>query len=127
MKTQVNELSLKKIIYSFITASVIILIFAFIDYLFHQLSNEYDVPGYYYKNKIIYGTIIGFLAYFLTRKQKLLTKTLVFSAGVSIILQIRYYLEGYPLDFVLLFLGIHFVILLAVSWRVFKSTEKLMH
>ena len=127
MKTQVNELSLKKIIYSFITVLVIILIFTFIDYLFHQLSNEYDVPGYYYKNKIIYGTIIGFLAYLLTRKQKLLTKALVFSAGVSILLQIRYYLEGYPLDFVLLFLGIHFVILLAVSWRVFKSTEKLMH
>ena len=127
MKTQVNELSLKKIIYSFITVLVIILIFTFIDYLFHQLSNGYDVPGYYYKNKIIYGTIIGFLAYLLTRKQKLLTKALVFSAGVSIILQIRYYLEGYPLDFVLLFLGIHFVILLAVSWRVFKSTEKLMH
>ena len=103
------------------------MIFAFIDYLFHQLSNEYDVPGYYYKNKIIYGTIIGFLAYLLTRKQKLLTKALVFSAGVSILLQIRYYLEGYPLDFVLLFLGIHFVILLAVSWRVFKSAEKLMH
>lgn len=101
----------------------VILIFALIDFLIHKLSNEYDVPSYYFRNKIIFGALIGFFSYLFIRKQKLWVKSLVFSAIVSVLLQTRYYLEGYPVDFVFLFLGIHFAILLVVSWSVFKLAD----
>src|SRR3989344_3506145 len=119
-----ERLTWEKIIKIFLMVLGIVLLFTLIDFLIHQLSNEYDVPSYYFRNKIIFGTIIGFFAYLFIRKQKLLIKSLAFSAIVSILLQIRYYLEGYPVDFVFLFAGIHFAILLAVSLLAFKLAKK---
>lgn len=106
---------------SFFIVLGIILIFALVDYFFHQLSEEYSVPPYYFPNKIMYGTIIGFITYwlFIPMKNPWL-KSLIFSAIIAILLQIRYFLEGYPLDFVVLFLFIHFAILWLVSWVTFK-------
>jgi len=119
-----ERLTWEKIIKIFLMVLGIVLLFTLIDFLIHQLSNEYDVPSYYFRNKIIFGTIIGFFAYLFIRKQKLLVKSLFFSAIVSILLQIRYYLEGYSVDFVFLFAGIHFAILLAVSLLAFKLAKK---
>ena len=81
------------------------------------------MPSYYFTNKIIFGTIIGYLTYIIFRKQKWHTRALLFSGVVSVLLQIKYYLEGYPKDFVFLFLGIHFVILVVISLFVFKIAE----
>lgn len=103
---------------------IIVLLFTFFDYLVHQLSEEYAVPSRYFRNKIIFGTIIGAIAYFFAKKQKLFLRALIFSAAISVLLQIRYFLEGYPLDFVFGFLAIHFLILTAVSLMVFKLTGK---
>ena len=119
-----ERLTWEKTIRIFLIVFGIILLFTLIDFFIHKLSNEYDVPSYYFRNKVIFGTLIGFFSYLFVRKQKLLVKSLVFSAIVSVLLQTRYYLEGYPLDFVFLFLGIHFAILLAVSWLVFKLAKK---
>lgn len=119
-----KKINLKKYALIFFTVLGIILIFALIDYFFHRLSKEYDVPSYYFKNKIIVGTLIGFVAYLFFAKQKIWIKSLAFSATISILLQIRYYFEGYPLDFVLLFFGIHFAILIAVSCLAFKLLKK---
>lgn len=114
----------KNITFDFLIILMIILIFTLIDYFFHLLSAEYSVPSYYFRNKIIFGTIIGFITYLLIRKQKPLAKSLIFSAVISILLQTRYYLEGYPKDFVFLFLGIHFAILWLVSSIIFKYLLK---
>jgi len=114
----------KEVIMLFLISLAIILIFAAIDYLTHSLKAEYSVPPRYFPNKILYGTIIGFIALLIFRKQKPLTKSLIFSAAISIILQARYYFEGYPKSFVFLFLGIHFAILLATSFACFKIMEK---
>ena len=119
-----ERLTWEKTIRIFLIVFGIILPFTLIDFFIHKLSNEYDVPGYYFRNKVIFGTLIGFFSYLFVRKQKLWVKSLAFSAIVSVLLQTRYYLEGYPLDFVFLFLGIHFAILLAVSWLVFKLAKK---
>jgi hypothetical protein len=108
----------------FIIVLAVILIFGAFDYYAHSLSNEYSVPERYFRNKIIYGTLYGFIAYLFIRRQSLVKRTLIFSLTVSILLQIRYFLEGYPLGFVELFLGIHFAILLAVSYLAFKITDK---
>ena len=110
---------------SFLVVLIIILIFAAIDYFFHSLSNEYDVPSYYFRNKILFGILIGYITYLIFGKKTIFIRALLFSSVVSVLLQIRYYFEGYPLDFVFIFLGIHFVILLGVSYVVFRIYEKI--
>ncbi len=104
---------------------ITILIFTFFDFLIHSLSKEYAVPDYYFKNKIIYGTLIGFITYLFLKNKSIFTKALIFSSIVSVLLQIRYYfIEHYALNFVLEFLVIHFLILLPVSWFVFYFERK---
>jgi len=123
LKMNQKPLTWKKVALIFRLILGIILLFSLIDFFIHKLSNEYAVPDFYFRNKIIFGTLIGFLSYFFLRKQTVWPKTLLFSAIISISLQIRYYLEGYPKDFVFLFLGIHFVILVVVSWPCFRFTK----
>ncbi len=114
---------LNKAFILFLLAVGIIVLFSAADFFIHKLSKEYAVPQRYFTNKMIFGTIIGFAALWIAKKQKLLIKSLVFSSAVSILLQVRYFIEGYPLDFVLLFLAIHFMILMALSLTVFKLVE----
>ncbi len=129
MKKRVKQIkrgnNFKKVILIVLIILGIILIFAFIDYLFHRLSKEYDVPSYYFRNKIIFGTLIGCISYYFIRNLVFWKRALVFSAIIVVLLQIRYYLEGYPKDFVFLFLGIHFGILLLISVIVFWTMKKL--
>jgi hypothetical protein len=119
-----KKLRIREVLLTLAVAIVIVLTFSFFDYLAHSLNIEYSVPPRYFPHKILYGSIIGFIALLIFRKKKPLIKSLIFSAAISILLQIRYYLEGYPKNFVFLFLGIHFVILLATSFCLFKFLEK---
>lgn len=105
---------------------VVISLFALLDYLAHSLSEEYAVPPYYFRNKVIFGTLIGFAACLLTRNRGLFTRSLAFSSSVSVLLQVRYFLEGYPPDFVVTFLFIHFLILLPVSLLAFRLAGERM-
>ena len=109
----------KKLFLLFIMVLGIILIFALFDFFAHTLNVEYSVPPRYFPNKIIYGTLIGFVTLLIFKKQKPLVRSLFFSGVISVLLQIRYYLEGYPKDFVFLFLGIHFIILFILSFSLF--------
>lgn len=102
----------KHVLLAAIIALAGVLLFSLIDIGVHSLSDEYAVPPRYFPNKILYGSLIALGALLVLRKQKLWTKVLVTSALVSVLLQLRYLFEGYPLDFVLLFLVIHFVALI---------------
>jgi len=102
----------------------IVLIFTLVDFVIHSLSPDYAVPDRYFRNKAIYGTLYGVLLFLLVRKQPLLARSLIFSFVLSALLQTRYLLEGYPLNFVFLFLGIHFIILLPLSFVFFRIMEK---
>lgn len=119
-----NKNNYKRTALIVLTILIVIIIFAFIDYLFHMLKEEYAVPSRYFRNKIIYGAIIGWIIYYFVRKKKPFVKSLIFSGVVSVLLQTRYFLEGYDLSFVILFLFIHLVILVAVSYLSFKILEK---
>lgn len=66
---------------------VIILLFAFVDFLLHSLSAEYAAPPRYFPNKILYGTIYGFALFLVIRKQRLFTSTGLFSRN-------RYFITG---------------------------------
>jgi len=115
MKYKRKSLDEKKIIIRLVIVLVIILIFTFIDYLAHQTSEEYSVPSRYFTNKVIYGTLIGFISLFFLRKFNFFTKGILFSAIIAVLLQIRYFIEGYPLEFVLEFLLFHFLMLAPIS------------
>ena len=114
-----EKLDFKKLLIILAIVFGIILIFTFIDYLVHSLSEDYAVPNYYFRNKIIFGTGIGFITYLLFQKKKPFVKALIFSGVIAVLLQIRYFLEGFSLKFVVEFLVFHFLILLVVSWVVF--------
>jgi len=120
-----DKQKIKGLAVRFIIVLGVILIFGAFDYYAHSLSLEYTVPSRYFRNKIIFGTVYGFVTYLLIRRQSLFMRALIFSLAVSVLLQIRYFLEGYPLDFVELFLGIHLGILLVVSYIAFRITDKL--
>jgi len=109
---------------AFLIIFITILVFTAIDYYVHTLSPEYAVPGYYFTNKIIFGTIIAFVAYYFVRKKVFWQKGLIISAVTSILLQVRYFLEGYSRDFVFEFLLFHFLMLLPVSMILFYIFRK---
>ncbi len=115
-----KKTKLKEYIIFFFISSIIISILTIIDYFIHSLSPDYAVPSYYFRNKVIFGAIIGFIVLIFAQKLSINKKSAVFSAVVSLLLQVRYFLEGYPKKFVLEFLFIHFLILLPVSWIIFK-------
>lgn len=119
-----KKFGVKEVVLLFLLSLGVVLIFALFDYFVHSLSESYSVPSRYFSNKIIYGTLIGFIALLVLRKQNTLVRSLVFSGVVSVLLQIRYFLEGYSKSFVFLFLGVHFLILLVVSFAFFKLLEK---
>lgn len=111
---------IKNLFLIFLIIFAVILLFAFVDFLLHSLSETYAVPPRYFPNKIIYGTIYGFFIFLLVRKQNPFMKSFLFSLIVDVSLQTRYFLEGYPFNFVFLFLILHFMILFPVSWIFFK-------
>ena len=115
-----KKAKLKEYITFLFISFIIILILTIIDYFIHSLSPDYAVPSYYFRNKVIFGAIIGFIVLIFAQKLSISKKSAVFSAVVSLLLQVRYFLEGYPKKFVLEFLFIHFLILLPVSWIIFK-------
>ena len=115
-----RRFDLKSLFVSLIVVLCIIFIFSAVDYFIHSLSEKYSVPQRYFPNKIIYGTIIGFFAYLTFKKMDIFEKSFAFSIVVSLLLQARYFIEGYSLEFVFLFLIVHFIILLAVSFTIFK-------
>ena len=115
MKYKRKSLDAKKIIIRLLIVLSIVLIFTFIDYLANQTSEEYSVPSRYFTNKVIYGTLIGFISLFFLRKFNFFTKGILFSAIIAVLLQIRYFIEGYPLEFVLEFLLFHFLMLAPIS------------
>jgi len=115
-----SKAKIRELVLIFVVIFAIILLFAFVDFLLHSLSKEYAVPPRYFPNKIIYGTIYGFLIFLFVRKQNPFMKSLLFSLTVDVLLQTRYFFEGYAFDFVFLFLILHFLILFPISWIFFK-------
>ena len=115
----------RNLIVAFLAVFGVILLFTIADYFVHSLKSDYSVPPRYFTNKIIFGTLIGFFACLLVKKWNLFAGSIFFSAAVSILLQLRYLLEGYPLGFVFLFLGLHFIILLPLSALMLKLEKNL--
>lgn len=104
---------------------IVILLFTLVDYFIHGLEASWSVPNYYFKDKIPFGFLWGVVGLFVaTRVSTINLKALVLAGIVAITLQTRYFLTGYPLDFVLIFLVFHFIILYLLSFIMFKIFNK---
>ena len=117
-----------RVIYWFFTSIIIltvILLFTIIDHSIHVLKLAWSVPNYYFRNKIPFGFLWGIIGFYCTHKSKnIWIKALIFSCIVSVALQTRYFIEGYALNFVLIFLLIHFIILYFLSSIMFIVFSK---
>jgi len=116
----------KEIIKVFLLSFFAILIFTLVDYFFHFIVPEFSVPSWYFRNKLIYGTLIGFIFLLTVKNLKLSTlkKSFLFSLIVVLLLQIRYLYYGYTLQFHLFFIPMHFLILFATSLILFNRFLK---
>jgi len=104
----------------------VIVIGTVFDWFAHGLSPRFAVPEYYFPHKVLYGTIIGSIALWVYRlwikNDRLLA--LAVTATVAVLIQVRYYVQGYDLTFVLLFAGIHFVIWFVPAFLLFPAFRK---
>jgi len=91
---------------------IAILLFTIIDHFIHGLQDAWGVPDYYFKDKIPAGFFWAVIGLFLAKKfQNIWLKSLVVAGLIALALQVRYFLSGYALNFVLIFLLFHFLIL----------------
>ena len=119
-----KRLNFERILLTITIIFIAVVIFTAIDYLVHGLSPEYSVPDYYFKNKIIFATIIGSIVYFFIKKRVFWQKSLIVSLVTAVLLQIKYYLQGYPKEFVFEFMLFHFLMFLASSMLMFYLFRK---
>ncbi len=88
---------------------IVILLVTIIDHAIHGLNSTWSVPDYYFRNKIPFGFLWGVVGLFISRKfQNIWLKALIVGGTVALTLQFRYFIEGYPLDFVVEFFLFHF-------------------
>lgn len=103
----------------------VILLLTIVDHSIHNLQSAWGVPDYYFGNKIPYGFLWGIVGLFLAKNySNIWIKGLIFSGTIAVTLQTRYFIEGYPLNFVFLFLLIHFLILYPLSIIMFLVFNK---
>jgi len=119
-----KKVNWEKILLTISIIFISVVIFTAIDHFVHGLSPEYSVPDYYFKNKIIFAIIIGSMVYFFVRKRVFWQKSLAVSFITAVLLQTKYYLQGYPKEFVFEFMGFHFLMFLASSMLMFWLFRK---
>jgi len=120
-------MKLKSLFKTFGLVLCIVLIATFLDWLAHSSRVEFYVPDEYFRNKIIFATLFGCISLYVFRKVKSQTrKALFFSAVIAILLQVKYFLQGYNLFFVFLFLVLHFLMILAPAWYFFRKYPRFL-
>ena len=109
---------------------LVIVIGTFFDFFAHNASPRFSVPGEYFINKIIYGSLFGLIIFKILRNYLKVTSpgrlALWMSLGVAVILQTKYFLQGYDLFFVGLFMILHFFIFLAPAYLLFVKNRSML-
>lgn len=112
-------------IFTAIILLIVILFFTIIDYWIHELRDIWSVPDYYFRNKIPFGFLWGMVGLLVaTRLRNIWLKALGVAGIIAISLQVRYFIEGYNLTFVFLFLPFHFIIVYFLSLGMFVIIGK---
>jgi len=123
----------KEIKYKFLKLVFLVLLITviatFIDWIVHSLRPEFYVDFEYYRNKVIFSVLWGVVVLFVIKKIKLTkninVKALIFSAFIAVVLQVKYFLLGYDLFFVILFLFLHFFMFLIPALIIFNKFKEI--
>ncbi len=122
------ENKFKKIFFLLINLLTVIFLFTIIDHYIHGLENAWSVPEYYFKHKIPYGFLLAVIGLALSIKIKnIWLKSLIVGGFTAVTLQFNYFVSGYALDFVLIFLFIHLIILYPLLVLMFWIYNKQEH
>jgi hypothetical protein len=101
---------------------VVVLIATAFDFAAHHTSPRFAVPPEYFRNKIIFATIWGMLALAVFRRiADPVSKAFIFSGAIAVVLQVKYFLQGYDAFFLALFLALHFLMFLAPAVIIFRK------
>lgn len=120
-------MKIKKILKQISLMLVIVAIATGIDYIVHASNESFYVPMEYFTNKVIFATVWGIVGVFVFRNYihnptKLAVAT---SAFIAVVLQTKYFLQGYPPFFVFLFMFLHFLMFLPPSILIFRKYSNL--
>ena len=90
---------------------LIVVLGTIMDWAIHSLSPAFYVPLEYYRNKVLFGvgwSLVGlfFYRWLGIKRAEYLALAIFFT--VAVFLQAKYFLQGYDLFFVILFLFLHF-------------------
>ncbi len=107
---------------------LVVIVGTFLDFLVHLMSERFSVPEYYFSNKLLYATLwlmIGLIIFWRIRTP--FSKAVWMTALFAIVIQTRYFLEGYPLWFVFFFMAIHFITFLAPLYGLLRLRPQLFN
>jgi len=122
IKNKFNSKYLKRIGLVFI----VVIIATLIDWITHSSNPSFYVPFEYYHNKVVFAFLWGFVALWLARNVKSMTKkAFIFSAVIALVLQTKYFFQGYDLYFVFLFMFLHFGMFLVPALILFNKYKKI--
>lgn len=110
----------KQLITRFGLVLLTVLVFTFFDWLVHANVPSLSVPSWYFRNKIIFGTIIAFATSLVLRKQTILRQSLIVSLITVVLLELRYAFLGYAWWFHAIVLPEHFIFLTLTLYAALK-------
>lgn len=109
---------------------LVVLLGTIIDFVVHKSNIRFDVPFEYFPNKIIYGSIWAFVFLKIFSgwsqvKSPAVLAVLTF-LGTAVVLQTKYFLQGYDLFFVFLFMFLHFIMFLIPAYFIFQKFKRVV-
>lgn len=115
-------------IYQIVTSLAVLTFGTVLDYVVHHLHPMLMVPFDYYPNKIIFGAFwffvfLNLFGYFTNNPKNLRISV---PLAVAVILQTKYFFQGYPILFVVGFLFLHFMMFLPATFWIFKRYGNLI-
>ena len=107
---------------------VVVTFGSLVDYGAHLMSPLFSVPPPYLPNKLMVGSLIAVVAFYVGRRFIRTPDRLALfvCAVVAILLQVRYFLEGYNLFFVFSFLVLHFLMFLLPAHLLYRKFNTLL-
>ena len=123
-KKQTQTLTLKLVALQLVLLFAAVLVFTFFDWLVHSTSSALAVPPWYFRNKIIFSTIMTFVLSLIFRKGSTAKRSLLIALPTVLLLEIRYAFYGYPLLFHAIVLPEHFIFLYISTFFALRILDK---
>ncbi len=105
-------MKIKNAIFLLINLLTVTFLFTIIDHYVHGLEDYWSVPAHYFVNKVPAIFLLVIIGSLISIKIKnIWLRSLIVGAVAAILIQTKYYLQGYPHSFVYLFAMLHFLMI----------------